>query len=215
MNDESELDETNFLDPEWNRAWYHLRNAGWPDFAIWDMVASVDDAGWPEDPPPGRAKEYYYVELIHNILDLRQRVLNEDRPPHEWVLDGLGIGLSLFLADDDSSQKQRTISRRPRKRITIGRTVVEHVLGFASPDEKSYTFFEQYVGADCRLDIDGNEIGVIATSDEKGKVIKFGFEEPGAAKPEWYLQGSIRSIISRLNNPIIKNYFALLLKPQK
>ena len=48
MSDGPELDESNFLDPEWNRAWYQLRNAGWPDFAIWDMVASVDDAGWPD-----------------------------------------------------------------------------------------------------------------------------------------------------------------------
>ncbi len=131
------------------------------------------------------------------------------------MLDGLGVGLTLFLADDDFAQKQKIISRRPRKRDTIGKTVVEHILGFAPPDEKSYPFFEQYVGADCRLDIDGNEIGVIAVSNEKGKVIKFGFEEPGAAKPEWYLQGSIRSIISRLNNPIIKNHFALLFKPEK
>jgi len=51
--------------------------------------------------------------------------------------------------------------------------------------------------------------------DDEGKVIKFGFEEPGAARPEWYLQASIRSIISRLNNPIIKNHFALLFKPEK
>ncbi len=70
MSDDPELDETNFLDPEWNRAWYQLRHLCYLDPEIWDMVASVDDADWPEDPPPGKAREYYYAELIHNHIGL-------------------------------------------------------------------------------------------------------------------------------------------------
>ena len=212
MNDKSISDGIdNFLEPEWNRAWWKLRATGYSDDEIWAMAASVEDASWPEDPPPGQEKEYYYAELINHILNLRDRVLNEEQPPSVWIEAGILVSILRSLAghndqaEHDFLQKQRAISRLPRKRTpSVAKVVVEHVLEGLPSDERTYTFFEQHIGADRRLEVDGHEIGVMTTSDESGKVIKYGFEKPGVAEPEWFVQGSIRSIIFRLNHPCLK-----------
>ena len=184
-----------------------MRASGHSDDEIWAMAASVDDASWPEDPPPGKEKEYYLSELINDILILSDKVLNEEHPPFFWIEAGIRVSILLHLATqddqakDDFLQRQRASSKLPRNRIaSSAKLVVEHVLSNLPSGAKPYTFFEEYVGADRIVVIDKLEIEVCAVSDDEGKVIKYGFEKPGAGKPDWYAQSSIRSIIFRLKN---------------
>ena len=172
MNDESGLGETNFLDPEWERAWGKLRHAGYSDSEIWEMAASVEDADWPEDPPLGNAKEHYYAELISRILDLRDKALNEDHPPSEWILDGMGIAYTLSLAGDADQAKeflsahQKRIQRSERNRKGKADDVVDYVLDRLPADERGMTEFREYVIRHTTLDLEYAKIDVTPGYDE-------------------------------------------------
>ena len=182
MNDESGLGETNFLDPEWERAWGKLRHAGYSDSEIWEMAASVEDADWPEDPPPGKTKEHYYAELISRILDLRDKALNEDHPPSEWILDGMGIAYTLSLAGDADQAKeflsahQKRIQRSERNRRGKADDVVDYVLDRLPADEQGMPGFREYVIRHTTLDMENAKVDVTPIENDRGTPTHFVFE---------------------------------------
>ena len=188
------------------RAWERLRESGLSDKEVWDIAVQEDGSTWKDRP----FQELSETELIAaEILEAHLIYEKFDNGEFsQYELDWLAIGYTLGslnavaqLERHDRNMESRKQSERgsgPKDRPTLGKDVVAHVFGMIPPAKHNYPGFEEYICADCTLNIDGLEVGVIAES-YKGKVIRFGFELPGVRDPEWYQQVSIRSIITRLN----------------
>lgn len=208
MNDESISDEIDVLDPEWKRAWGQLRASGYSDDEIWAMAASVEDASWPEDPPPGKEKEHYYAELIDYILNLRDRVLNEEQPPSVWIEAGILVSVLCSLAGqtdqakDDFSKRQKSNSQGTRNRKSLINDVVDFVMDTIPSGERNLDGFRRYIQGADRLKLSSAVIEVTPYENEAGKITHYVLEDKGKSElAEDALihvpVGSITSSISR------------------
>ena len=223
MSDKSKSDEIGVLDPEWDRAWYQLRSDGFSDSDIWDMVRSVDDATWLEDPPPGKEKQHYFVLLISKIIELRECVYNnEDRPPLEWIEAGILVSILCSSAWENEQarenffKRQWAISLGPRNRTSLAKRAIEYILreapgGSPANQERGLNLerFRHFVGESCRITVNGTTIEITAIEDDDDKkIIGYVFEDrdlPASKDTKMTPISTIRGIVARLNKqPPIK-----------
>ena len=197
------------LKPEWARAWGKLRNSGLTNAEIWDMAKAVNRMA---EPTPDNEKQHCYALMIKEIQRIRDNISNRNRSPHDWIEDGVYISLlreQADLQDHDNaaySERQRKRSEGPRKRFSIINEVVKFVMQKAPPDNRTSTFFREYVRQEGnRLRMDCGTFDVTPEENERGTVVAYVFEDADVSPelgdgPMRIPAGSVRAAISKLQS---------------
>lgn len=232
VNDEFLVGVDSLLDQSEKWARESLRDDGFSDAFI-DAWIEFDD-GWDlkEALDLIMAEHDHKFLLIRHIGYLRDRLSNGNRSPIDWVWDGFLIAWfhhAGSLSDSEKlwfSELQKNNQKQMRKRLSLAKIAVHHILGEADEFPGTVPFrnedkqinlenirkgavssrgrdlerFRHFVGKKDRIKVNGTSIEITSVENSRHKIVGYVFENrdlPSNEDPPTTPMTTIRSIISR------------------